>query len=186
MVWRDPNRRSPGGFGKSGASGDPLVRGASQLNPRVDVTRRPPEGHPVMLSDRLAVGPRPRRLTEAIRPANGKHVEAILACKDRRVADELERCPNLFQILGGYLHQDFDLEFASAEVALAASTRESSRARLEAALAELRTHRPSADSEESTKEFVSQLCDYHPPADGLTYVEWLDRVDAALELATST
>lgn len=100
------------------------------------------------------------------------------------MAEERDLCPNLFQVLGPYLHQDFDMEYASAQAALAASLQESSQGRLEDALVELRTHRPAADSEESTRRFVNQLCDYHPPGDGLTYIEWLDRVDAAMVSAT--
>jgi hypothetical protein len=91
-----------------------------------------------------------------------------------------ERCPELFQLLGGWLHQDFDLEYQSAEEALAAAIADASLDRLRGALDELRRSRPSDRDEEATREFANELCWYHPPGDGLTYVEWLDHVEVAL------
>ena len=100
-------------------------------------------------------------------------------------ASARETCPELHQVLGAYLHQDFDLDCETAEDALSYSVGESRRERLTRAAAELRTYRPPSDDEEATRRFANELCDYHPPGDGLTYVSWLDHVQAVLNDATS-
>jgi hypothetical protein len=88
-------------------------------------------------------------------------------------------------MLGAHLHQDFDLEYRTAEDALIDSVVQAGPERLARAAAELRTHRPPRDDEEATRRFVGELCDYHPPGDGLTHVAWLDHVQAMLDGATS-
>ena len=57
------------------------------------------------------------------------------------------------------------------------------RRALAAAAEELRSERPPHDSEAETQRFVNELCDYHPPGDGFTYVAWLDHVQAVLDAA---
>lgn len=88
-----------------------------------------------------------------------------------------EECPELFQLLGAWLHQDFDLDHPSADHALRESIAISSEERLLGATAEMGRSRPPSDDEDSTRRFVNALCDYHPPGDGLTYVSWLDHVE---------
>ena len=83
------------------------------------------------------------------------------------------------------LHQDFDLEYETAEHALKSGVTEAARERLLRAASELDAHRPPRDDEEGTRRFVNELCDYHPPGDGLSYVSWLDHVRAVLNAATS-
>ena len=95
-----------------------------------------------------------------------------------------DRCTNLNRVLGAYLHQDFDLDFASAEEALSAAVAGQDQAQVRAAASELRTCRPSRDDEEASCAFTNKLCSYHPPADGLTYAGWLDHVQLVLEAAT--
>lgn len=96
-----------------------------------------------------------------------------------------ERCPNLFQLLGACLHQDFDLEYDSAESALIDAIESQSKERLEQALMELAMCRPPADDEAASEEFTRSMCDYHPPGDGMTYSAWLDHVQNLLSRATS-
>lgn len=83
-------------------------------------------------------------------------------------------------MLGAYLHRDFDLEYRTAEDAFNNSVAEAGPERLTRAAAELRMHRPPHDDEEATRRLVNDLCDYHPPGDGLPYVAWLDHVQAVL------
>lgn len=97
-----------------------------------------------------------------------------------------DRCPNLFQVLGPYLHQDFDLEYDSAEAALIDTVGSQSKERVEHALTELAMFRPSADDEAASTEFTHAMCDYHPPGDGLTYSAWLDHVQHVLDRATAS
>lgn len=96
-----------------------------------------------------------------------------------------EQCPELFQILGAWLHQDWDLDHSTAEDALQASVSDVSMERLRAALSELEGHRPAPADEEATRRFVNALCEYHPPGDGLTYVAWLDHVELLLREAVA-
>jgi hypothetical protein len=91
-----------------------------------------------------------------------------------------ECCPNLFQVLGGYLHQDFDLDHGRADDALLAAVAGQPPEQVAAAAAELAAHRPSADDEGASRRFNNELCSYHPPGDGLSYSEWLDRVQRVL------
>ena len=94
-----------------------------------------------------------------------------------------EACPESHQLLGAWLHQDFDLDFPSAEEALRASIADASVERLRTVLVELEAHRPPRSDEEATRAFANDLCDYHPPGDGLTYVAWLDHVETAVRKA---
>jgi len=94
-----------------------------------------------------------------------------------------EACPETRQLLGAWLHQDFDLEYPSAEKALRASIADASLERLRTVLLELSIHRPPRSDEEATRAFVNDLCDYHPPGNGLTYVAWLDQVEAIVSEA---
>jgi len=91
-----------------------------------------------------------------------------------------DACRESFRLLGAWLHQDFDLDYPSAEEALRASIADASVERLRTVLLELGTHRPPRSDEEATRAFVNDLCDYHPPGDGLTYVAWLDHVETAV------
>ena len=100
-------------------------------------------------------------------------------------ADAARICPDLFQVLGAYLHQDFDLDHGTAGAALDASMAEHPIETLRAALRQLRQHRPDRRDEAGTASFVNSLCDYHPPGDGHSYVEWLDEVEALLQGAAS-
>ncbi|MGH3476384.1 MAG: contact-dependent growth inhibition system immunity protein [Acidimicrobiales bacterium] len=95
-----------------------------------------------------------------------------------------ETCPELHQMLGAFLHQDFDLEYRTAENALIDSVVQAAPGRLARAATELRAHRPPRDDEETTRRFVGELCDYHPQGDGLTHVAWVDHVQAVLDGAT--
>ena len=103
-----------------------------------------------------------------------------------RVRDQWrEQCPNLFQVLAGYLHQDFNLDYDSAEAALADAVASQGHEQVKRASIELATFRPPSDDESGSRLFANWLCYYHPPADGLTYSAWLDHVQEVLEQAAA-
>jgi len=97
------------------------------------------------------------------------------------VEPTVEHCPELFRILGAYLHQDWTIDYETAEEALGVAIAEAPDARIMAAAAELRRSRPSPEDEEASRQFANRLCFYHPPGDGLTYSAWLDRVQHLLD-----
>ena len=92
-----------------------------------------------------------------------------------------ESCPNLFQVLGAYLHQDWVLDHANADGAVLSAIAGQESNQVAAAASELAAHRPSADDEDATRRFTNALCSYHPPGDGLSYSAWLDRVQRVLD-----
>jgi hypothetical protein len=61
---------------------------------------------------------------------------------------------------GGYLYQDWPLDYETAEDALSDSVADAGREGLTRAAAELRAHRPPGDNEEATRRFLNELCDY--------------------------
>ena len=99
----------------------------------------------------------------------------------RMAVSPRDACPELFQMLGAYLHQDWPLDYETAEDGLKDSVSDAWPERLAQAAAELHAHRPPRDDEDATRRFLNELCDYHPPGDGLTYVAWLDHVQAVLD-----
>jgi CdiI immunity protein len=88
-------------------------------------------------------------------------------------------------MLGAYLDQDWPLDYETAEDALTDTVADAWHERLTRAAAELRAHRPPRDNEEATRRFLNDLCGYHLPGDGLTYVAWLDHVQAVLDDAAN-
>ena len=92
-----------------------------------------------------------------------------------------EAYPNLLQFLGGHLHQDFDLDFESADEAIQQAIVGSSADCRHAVAREIDALLASHRDEDSLAAGVGELCDYHPPGDGLTYRQWLLNVRARLE-----
>jgi hypothetical protein len=93
-----------------------------------------------------------------------------------------EQYPLSFQFLGGYLHQDFDLDYGSAEAAIEQALADwHDDERLSGVEAELEALLRLSDV--GLQRTVNRICDYHPPGDGLTYRDWvvqvLGRVHAA-------
>ncbi len=88
--------------------------------------------------------------------------------------------PDLFQLLGGYLHQDFGSDTGTADEALrqaVVDTPDEGRAAVAAQIDSLlAAHR----DERSLAIAVNQLCDYYPPGDGLSYRAWLGEVHACV------
>jgi hypothetical protein len=88
--------------------------------------------------------------------------------------------PGLFQILGGYLHQDFDLEFASPDEALRAASLEASE-QIERALAEIDTLLKSGLAHRELERIVERLTSgYARELDGWDARAWLTHARAIL------
>jgi len=84
----------------------------------------------------------------------------------------------LQQFVGGYLHQDFDLEFKSPDEAVTAYGREFSAEAVAVVIAELDRILSSSISESEMYElWIKTLhASYDPAKDGLTYREWFAHV----------
>lgn len=78
------------------------------------------------------------------------------------------------------------IEYPDADSALADAVVGQGVAQVSSAAKELAAHRPPASDEDASRRFSNDLCDYHPPSDGLTYSAWLDRVQQILNEATRT
>jgi hypothetical protein len=81
--------------------------------------------------------------------------------------------PELFQMLAGYLHQDLVSDYGTAAVALQEAIADTPIADRRSAVTQIDTLLMSHRDERSVATAVKQLCDYHPPGDGLSYREWL-------------
>lgn len=93
-----------------------------------------------------------------------------------------EDFPALEQFLGGYLHQDFDLDFGTAEDAVAAFAKEGPHESVRAVCDELDNALAMLDAgREQPEKFLLRLgCYFNPAADGLTVNDWLNRVRKTL------
>lgn len=90
----------------------------------------------------------------------------------------------LDQLLGAYLHQDYDVEYPDAWAAVDASIREHSPKVRAAARQELLGILEREDTEDGLSRAVSKLgVAYSPPADGYTYRAWLHEVDQRIRTA---
>jgi CdiI immunity protein len=98
------------------------------------------------------------------------------------VIDAMSEFPNLFQVFGGYLHQDFGLEFGSADEALGAAAAGQGSEMVGAAIVEidgLLGRRLSHDELEAVIERLT--IGYAPELEGWDAHEWLAHARAILE-----
>ena len=86
--------------------------------------------------------------------------------------------PNLRQMLGGYLHQDWRIEFSSANGAINAFKNQEPQAIILKVCDELNRVIPSIQQMRNPEKFLREelWCDYDPLGDGLTVVAWLQEV----------
>jgi hypothetical protein len=97
-------------------------------------------------------------------------------------ADATERFPHLFQVFGGYLHQDFDLEYASPDEALSAAGQEYHD--VPAAVSEIDRMLESGLDDRHLTDAVERLtAGYSPELDGWQIRPWLDHAREILEAA---
>jgi hypothetical protein len=99
--------------------------------------------------------------------------------------DAVHEFPNLFQVLGGYLHQDFLLEFDTADAALHAAAQGQGSVQVEGAIAEidlLHARGLPHDELEALIERLTAGC--APELEGWEASEWLMHARAILEAGT--
>jgi hypothetical protein len=100
----------------------------------------------------------------------------------RLTIDPVGAYPNLFQVLGGYLHQDFDLDFDSPEEALQAAATGQGSEQVGAAIRELDELLSSHADDDVLIQIVERLTTgYSPVLDGWQIRPWLEHTRAILE-----
>jgi hypothetical protein len=102
---------------------------------------------------------------------------------DTRNVRASDRYPELFQFLGAYLHQDWDLDAATADEAVERAIAETPRNLHPAVEHELDDLLASHPDDRSLRAAVADLCDYLPSGDGMSDREWLMRVRTRLQAA---
>jgi hypothetical protein len=97
---------------------------------------------------------------------------------------------NLFQLLGGYFNEDWDLEADDDQGVVELFMKQESREKIQQTLNELRSLLGQKKSEDELNKIVfDELhCRYSPTADGLTTSQWLasiaDQIDFGLRRAS--
>ena len=84
----------------------------------------------------------------------------------------------LRQFAGGYFHEDYDLEFATADEAVGGFRQESPSESINTVLHELKSLVDSSLTEDELDDlWINQLhANYDPREDGMTYREWFAHV----------
>ena len=102
---------------------------------------------------------------------------------DARIADADSEFPALFQLFGGYFHQDWRQEYATPSAALTAFIEEAPPEAVREAAVELqRVLDLPIDDEALTKLLHAGFdCNYVPSQDGLTATQWLTAVRDRLQ-----
>jgi hypothetical protein len=98
-----------------------------------------------------------------------------------RTAEATDLFPNLFQVLGGYLHQDFDCDFASADEALRTAAEEQGREQVAGAVREIDALLAGGFDDRTLIAIVERLTTgYSPVLDGWEIRPWLEHARAIL------
>jgi hypothetical protein len=85
--------------------------------------------------------------------------------------------PNLFQVLGGYLNQDFDLDFDSPDAALRAAADEQGDEQVAGAIREIEDLLASELGDDELMRLVERLtAGYSPELEGWSARPWLRHV----------
>lgn len=92
-----------------------------------------------------------------------------------------KRFPNLWQFLGCYFHQDWTLDFDSADSAVKSFIDEEPDDFINSVYNELRLFVSIYDAKKLSKIALDLGCYYNVSADGLTMYEWLSDVLRQLE-----
>jgi len=102
---------------------------------------------------------------------------------DARIADADSEFPALFQLFGGYFHQDWHEEYATPGAALTAFIEEAPPEAVREAAVELqRLLDLPVDDEALAKLLRAGFdCNYVPSRDGLTTTQWLTAVRDRLQ-----
>jgi contact-dependent growth inhibition (CDI) system CdiI-like immunity protein len=87
----------------------------------------------------------------------------------------------LWTLFGAYLHQSFDLEYKDVWAAVRAYRSEGSPSQVESAIEQVDRLLKGLRTEEELRHAVEELGSYYyPPSEGLTYRDWLTRVEKVL------
>lgn len=137
---------------------------------------------------RLAASKHHRRLPsgEATHILTARQVKRFLQrahLQSDRIVAVTEPWPNAYQLLAGYLHQDWTWDYQSPEDAVAHFAASATRDSIRAAQAELADVLQSLSDPDLDAWFDHTGCMYYPPADQLTTREWLERVNTQLQHA---
>jgi hypothetical protein len=93
-----------------------------------------------------------------------------------------ERFPDLLQFFGGYLHQDWDMDYPDVDAAIDAAIVESPD-RLVLVAHQLDELLAAVSTEDEAETAVNELTGwgYYPPGNGRTWRGWLAEVRARLD-----
>ncbi|MEK6274801.1 MAG: contact-dependent growth inhibition system immunity protein [Actinomycetota bacterium] len=96
-------------------------------------------------------------------------------------SDRVEQYPNLRQVLGGYLHQDFDLDFESPDAALRDAAQGQGPQQVGGAVQEINELLASDLESRQLTEIVERLtAGYSPVLDGWEIRDWLQHARTIL------
>jgi hypothetical protein len=94
--------------------------------------------------------------------------------------------PNLLQVLGGYLHQDFDLDYESPDAALRAATENQGHDPITGALREIDRLLASEIGDDELMQLIERLtAGFSPSLAGWTAREWLRHTRELLSSASA-
>jgi hypothetical protein len=101
----------------------------------------------------------------------------------RLTTDPIDDYPNLSEVLGGYLNQDFRLDFDSPDAALRAAATGQGSGQVSAAIREIDTLLESTLDDEALDQILDRLTanGYSPSLDGCQMRPWLQHARALLE-----
>jgi hypothetical protein len=96
--------------------------------------------------------------------------------------DALRRAfPTLFHYLCSYLHQDFDLDYPNADAAIADFVSSNRPDLVALARKELGQFIELVKHADNPSKLLYDLgCEYNPTAEGMSVVEWLQKVERML------
>src|SRR5436305_509125 len=85
--------------------------------------------------------------------------------------------PNLCRLCGAYFHQDWSLDDPTADAVVRRYMVDADPQAVQRVATEIIAFLLIEMTEDERKDNLIDLgCDYYPPADGLTYSSWLQRV----------
>ena len=101
---------------------------------------------------------------------------------DNVIADADSEFPALYQLFGGYFHQDWRTEYATAADAVSSYVGDAPRDAVRAAVAELDRLLASGFDEAQLEHIIERGfgCEYVPEREGTTMAQWLASVAVTL------
>ncbi|MBV8302507.1 MAG: hypothetical protein JOY68_11345 [Candidatus Dormibacteraeota bacterium] len=102
---------------------------------------------------------------------------------ERTIGNADSEFPALYRMFGGYFHQDWQDEHATAQAAAAAFSREAQKTTVNAALAEIVSLQQMQLPDDELGRLLTEGfdCNYRPRRDGLSNAAWLELLAATLQ-----